>query len=111
MTGALRALLAGAALTLAAVAGLSGCRSDEARAAAEPPAGSTAALCRKVEAMAVQEGGQGYDTFDKRLKDRCLASMEDARARAGDAKWNQFVACVNGKPSFTAAFQGCKQID
>jgi hypothetical protein len=82
--------------------------------AAEPAgvgsAMAPAEMCKKIEEMATKEGGKALDTWNKNLKSDCEKEMNEAKSKDG-AKYNEFVACVQGKATLTEAMDSCKQID
>jgi hypothetical protein len=81
-----------------------------------PPAGGTATamapadMCKKIEEMANKEGGKAKETWDKNLKSDCEKEMNEAKTK-DEAKYNEFVACVQGKATLTEAMETCKQIN
>jgi hypothetical protein len=81
---------------------------------ATPPAGGTAMapadMCKKIEEMATKEGGKAKETWDKNLKSDCEKEMTEAKTK-DEAKYNEFVACVQGKATLTEAMDTCKQIN
>ena len=81
---------------------------------ATPPAGGTAMapadMCKKIEEMATKEGGKAKETWDKNLASDCEKEMNEAKSK-DEAKYNEFVACVQGKATLTEAMDSCKQID
>ncbi|HEU5054924.1 MAG TPA: hypothetical protein VFU21_00305 [Kofleriaceae bacterium] len=81
---------------------------------ATPPAGGTAMapadMCKKIEEMAMKEGGKAKDMWDKNLKSDCEKEMNEAKTK-DEAKYNEFVACVQGKATLTEAMENCKQIN
>ena len=82
---------------------------------ATPPAGGGTAMapadmCKKIEEMATKEGGKAKETWDKNLKSDCEKEMTEAKTK-DEAKYNEFVACVQGKATLTEAMDSCKQID
>lgn len=81
---------------------------------ATPPAGGAtmapADMCKKIEEMATKEGGKALDTWNKNLKSDCEKEMNEAKTK-DEAKYNEFVACVQGKATLTEAMDSCKQID
>ena len=82
---------------------------------ATPPAGGGTAMapadmCKKIEEMATKEGGKAKETWDKNLKSDCEKEMNEAKTK-DEAKYNEFVACVQGKATLTEAMDSCKQID
>lgn len=83
---------------------------------ATPPAGGTATamapadMCKKIEEMANKEGGKAKETWDKNLKADCEKEMNEAKTK-DEAKYNEFVACVQGKATLTEAMENCKQIN
>lgn len=82
---------------------------------ATPPAGGGTAMapadmCKKIEEMATKEGGKAKETWDKNLKSDCEKEMTEAKTK-DEAKYNEFVACVQGKATLTEAMENCKQID
>ncbi len=82
--------------------------------AAEPAgvgnAMAPADLCKKIEEMATKEGGKAKETWDKNLKSDCEKEMTEAKTK-DEAKYNEFVACVQGKATLTEAMDSCKQIN
>ena len=87
---------------------------DDKAGEATPPAGGTAMapadMCKKIEEMATKEGGKAKETWDKNLKSDCEKEMTEAKTK-DEAKYNEFVACVQGKATLTEAMDSCKQID
>ena len=82
---------------------------------ATPPAGGGTAMapadmCKKIEEMATKEGGKAKETWDKNLKSDCEKEMNEAKTK-DEAKYNEFVACVQGKATLTEAMESCKQIN
>jgi hypothetical protein len=83
---------------------------------ATPPAagGATAMapadMCKKIEEMATKEGGKALETWNKNLKSDCEKEMTEAKTK-DEAKYNEFVACVQGKATLTEAMETCKQIN
>jgi hypothetical protein len=75
---------------------LLGCKGDAS-------AGDSASVCNKLGELATKEGGEALELWNKEMKDSCVAEVDKDRKKQGDAKFKEFVDCINGKDTFTGA--------
>ncbi len=104
---------AGSAAPAGDMAGSAGSAAPAGDTGAAPVAATpeVEAICKRLEALAMKEGGEAVKQWEEGLKTDCTKEISEQKAKKGDKVVAEFKTCLDGVESLTKAMATCKQID